>query len=73
MQWTVERLSNDTYRIQNIDHSSYANAENGSWAKQGDSIVGITHRQQWKIMEMPAKGDYWCVLYPVQILILNNG
>ena len=50
MQWTVEQLSNDTYRIQNIDHSSYANTENGFWTKQGDSIVGRTHLQQWKIM-----------------------
>jgi hypothetical protein len=72
VQWTVKKLSNGTYRIQNVDHLSYANSEKGHWTKKGDSIVGGTYQQHWNIMEMPVKGDYWCVFYYAQFLLRNN-
>lgn len=72
MQWTVYRLSNGTYRIQNFDHHSYAISEGGFWAKPGDSVVGRTEPQRcWKIMEMPTKGDYWCVFFTYGFLYLR--
>jgi hypothetical protein len=52
VQWTVDRFSDGTYMIRNFGRLSYANIRNGYWTKQGDSIVGGTHSQRWKIMEM---------------------
>jgi hypothetical protein len=71
-QWAVQQFSNGTYRIQNVDHLSYANSEKGHWTREGDSIVGGTYRQHWNIMETSVKGDYWCVFYHAQFLIRDN-
>jgi len=60
VQWNIYRLNNGSYKIQNYDHNLFAVAESGYWAKQGDSVVGGSHFEQWKIMEMPFKGHYWC-------------
>lgn len=49
------------YKIQHCGHSSFATAESGSWAQERDSVVGGTHPQQWKIVEVGSDGDYWCV------------
>lgn len=67
MQWNVDRLNNNTYKIQNYGHSSFATAESGFWAKDGDYIIGGIYPQQWKIMEMGTKGDYWWVFDFAQI------
>jgi len=61
MQWNVGLLSSGAYKIQNYGHGSFANGENGFLAKRGDGIVGGTHPQQWKIIEMTSTGEYWCV------------
>jgi hypothetical protein len=38
VQWTIDRLSDDTYTIQNFDYNSYANTEGGFWTNQGRNI-----------------------------------
>ncbi|KIM77847.1 hypothetical protein PILCRDRAFT_610849 [Piloderma croceum F 1598] len=70
--WNVNRLSNGTYKIQNCDHHSFANIENSTKASQGDGIVGGSRPQQWKIIEMRSKGDYWCVFDDVRSFKSTN-
>src|ERR1700733_3131573 len=73
IQWNVGLLSSGAYKIQNYGHGSFANGENGFLAKRGDGIVGGTHPQQWKIIEMPSIGEYWCVfLSCAYTFVLNN-
>ncbi|KIM88168.1 hypothetical protein PILCRDRAFT_814083 [Piloderma croceum F 1598] len=64
--WNVGLLSSGAYKIQNYGHGSFANGENGFLAKRGDGIVGGTHPQQWKIIEMPSKGEY-CICPVVNV------
>ncbi|KIM90338.1 hypothetical protein PILCRDRAFT_1655 [Piloderma croceum F 1598] len=69
--WNINLLSNGSYKIQNYGHGSFANSEYNTRASPGDGVVGGTRPQQWKIIEMTTKGDYWCVYSTMSIFFVH--
>ena len=68
IQWDIDYLGNDTYKIQNYGHGLFATAESGFRAREKDcvvTVVGGTYPYQWKINETLEKGVYWYVVFGV--------